>query len=89
MRVLLFGSTGMIGGGALLECLADDRVTAVQTISRSPTGVSHPKLTEVLHQDFFDLQPLADRLRGYDACFYCLGVTAVGLDEAAVLAGDV
>jgi uncharacterized protein YbjT (DUF2867 family) len=83
MRVLLFGSTGMIGGGALLECLADDRVTAVQAISRAPTGVSHPKLTEVLHQDFFDLQPLADRLRGYDACFYCLGVTAVGLDEAA------
>ena len=48
MRVILFGSTGMIGGGALLECLADDRVAAVQTISRSPTGVSHPKLTEVL-----------------------------------------
>ena len=83
MRVVLFGATGMIGGGALIECLADDRVTAVQTISRSPTRVSHPKLTEVLHQDFFDLQPLADRLRGYDACFYCLGVTAVGLDEAA------
>jgi uncharacterized protein YbjT (DUF2867 family) len=73
----------MIGGGALLECLADDRVTAVQAISRSPTGVSHPKLTEVLHRDFFDLQPVADRLRGCDACFYCLGVTAVGLDEAA------
>ncbi len=83
MRVLLFGSTGMIGGGALLECLADARVTSVQAISRSPTGVSHPKLTEVLHRDFFDLQPVADRFRGCDACFYCLGVTAVGLDEAA------
>ena len=83
MRVVLFGATGMIGGGALIECLADDRVTAVQAISRSPTGVSHPKLTEVLHRDFFDLQPVADRLRGCDACFYCLGVTAVGLDEAA------
>ena len=83
MRVVLFGATGMIGGGALIECLADDRVTAVQAISRSPTGVSHPKLTEVLHRDFFDLQPVADRLRGCDACFYCLGVTSVGLDEAA------
>jgi uncharacterized protein YbjT (DUF2867 family) len=83
MRVVLFGATGMIGGGALIECLADDRVTAVQAISRSPTGISHAKLTEVLHRDFFDLVSVADRLRGCDACFYCLGVTAVGLDEAA------
>jgi uncharacterized protein YbjT (DUF2867 family) len=83
MRVLLFGATGMIGGGALIECLADSRVTAVLSISRSPSGQSHSRLTELLHQDFFNLQPVADRLSGYDACFYCLGVTAVGLDEAA------
>jgi len=83
MRVLLFGATGMIGGGALIECLADSRVTAVLSISRSPSGQPHSRLTELLHQDFFNLQPVADRLSGYDACFYCLGVTAVGLDEAA------
>jgi uncharacterized protein YbjT (DUF2867 family) len=83
VRVLLFGATGMIGGGALIECLADSRVTAVLSISRSPSGLCHPKLTEVLHSDFFNLQPLAARLSGCGACFYCLGVTAVGLDEAA------
>jgi uncharacterized protein YbjT (DUF2867 family) len=83
MRVVLFGSTGMIGGGTLIECLADPRVTAVTSISRSPAGASHPKLTEILHQDFFDLRPLGERLAGHDACFYCVGVTAVGLDEAA------
>ena len=83
MRVLLFGATGMIGGGALIECLADSRVTAMLSISRSPSGQPHSRLTELLHQDFFNLQPVADRLSGYDACFYCLGVTAVGLDEAA------
>jgi uncharacterized protein YbjT (DUF2867 family) len=80
---VLFGATGMIGGGALIECLADPRVTAVTSLSRSSTGASHPKLTEILHRDFFDLQPVAAHLPGHDACFYCLGVTAVGLDEAA------
>jgi uncharacterized protein YbjT (DUF2867 family) len=83
MRVLLFGATGMIGGGALLECLADDRIDAVLSISRSPSGLTHSKLTELLHKDFFDLRPIADRLSRCGACFYCLGVTAVGLDEAA------
>src|SRR5687767_8852605 len=83
MRVLLFGATGMIGAGALLECLADHRIDAVLAVSRSPCGISHPKLTEVLHRDFLDLQPTEDRLSDCDACFYCLGVTAVGLSEAA------
>ena len=83
VRVVLFGATGMIGGGALIECLADPRVTAVTSLSRASTGASHPKLTEVLHRDFFDLQPVAAHLPGHDACFYCLGVTAVGLDETS------
>jgi len=80
---VLFGATGMIGGGTLIECLADARVTAVTSLSRASTGASHPKLTEILHGDFFDLQPVAADLPGHDACFYCLGVTAVGLDEAS------
>ena len=89
MRVVLFGATGMIGGGALIECLADDRVTAVQAISRSPTGPCLiPKLTGAPAPGL--LQPaVPSRIgsRGCDACFYCLGVTAVGLDEARGLPG--
>ena len=83
MRVLLFGATGMIGGGTLIECLADDRVTSVLVVGRSPSGVTHPKLTEIVHRDLVDLTPLAPRLSGCDICFYCVGVTAVGLDESA------
>lgn len=82
MKVLLFGASGMIGGGALLECLAEDRVSRVLAIVRSPLGVAHPKLEELQHQDYSRLSPLQGRLIGYDACFFCLGVSAVGMDEA-------
>lgn len=82
MKVLLFGASGMIGGGALLECLADDRVSSVLAIVRSPLGVAHPKLEELQHQDLGRLSPLQGRLLGYDACFFCLGVSAVGMSEA-------
>ena len=81
MKVLLFGATGMIGGGALLECLADDRVSSVLAIVRSPLGVFHPKLEELQHQDYLRFSPLQGHLIGYDACFFCLGVSAVGVDE--------
>jgi uncharacterized protein YbjT (DUF2867 family) len=81
--VLLFGATGMTGGGTLLECLSDSRVSAITAVVRSSTGIAHRKLTEVRHQDFFDLRAIADRLVGHDACFYCVGVTSVGLSEEA------
>ena len=82
MKVVLFGATGMVGMGALLECLDDTRVTAVLVIGRSSCGVQHAKLTEVIHNDFFNYGPLAERFRDCDACFFCLGVSSLGMDEA-------
>lgn len=81
MNVILFGATGMVGMGALLECVDDARVASVLVIGRSSCGVRHAKVTEVLHQDFFNYGSLAERFRDRDACFFCLGVSSVGLDE--------
>jgi uncharacterized protein YbjT (DUF2867 family) len=81
VNIILFGATGMVGMGALLECLDDPRVTSVLVIGRSSCGVQHAKLTEVLHQDFFNYGALAQRFQDRDACFFCLGVSSVGLDE--------
>lgn len=81
MRVVVFGATGMLGQGVLRECLADDRVEAVLTVGRSPTGLAHPKLREIRHADLLDLAPIAGELAGYDACFYCLGVSSAGMGE--------
>lgn len=82
MKVLLFGASGMIGQGVLRECLADDAVTEVLAVVRAPLAQRHPKLREVVHADLAALDPIADALRGYDACIDCLGVSAAGLDEA-------
>jgi uncharacterized protein YbjT (DUF2867 family) len=83
MKVIIFGATGMVGQGALRESLLAPDVEQVLVVGRRPTGVRHPKLREVTLDDFTDLTPIRDELRGYDACFYCLGVSSVGLDEAA------
>jgi len=83
MKVVVFGATGMVGQGALRESLLAPDVDEVLAVIRTPTGVSHPKLREVKLADFADLSPIADDLRGADACFYCLGISSVGLDEAA------
>jgi uncharacterized protein YbjT (DUF2867 family) len=83
MKVIIFGATGMVGRGALRESLLAADVEQVLAVVRRPTGVRHPKLREVTLADFADLTPIEDELRGYDACFYCLGVSSVGLDEAA------
>jgi uncharacterized protein YbjT (DUF2867 family) len=82
MRVAIFGASGMVGKGVLLECLDDPRVDSVLVIGRSPTGVRHSKLDEVLHGDFFDYSALRSRLAGLDACFFCLGTTSAGKSEA-------
>ncbi|WP_372669561.1 epimerase [Amycolatopsis kentuckyensis] len=78
MRVVLFGATGMVGQGALRECLLDERVEAVLAIGRSPLGVTHPKLTERVEEDLFALEPIT----GYDVCLFCLGVSSVGMAPA-------
>lgn len=82
MKVLLFGATGMVGQGVLRECLAAPDVTLVQTVGRSATGVTHPKLREVTRPDLADLSPLAGELGGFDACFFCLGVSSFRMAEA-------
>ena len=82
MRVVIFGATGMVGQGALRESLLAPDVEQVLSVSRTPTGVRHQKLRELALTDFGDLTPIKDELAGYDACFYCLGVSSVGLDEA-------
>src|SRR3954451_17133181 len=83
MKVAVFGATGMVGQGVLRECLLAPDVEQVLAPIRTPTGVTHPKLREVRIDDFTDLTPIRDDLAACDACFYCLGVSSVGMDEAA------
>jgi hypothetical protein len=81
VRTIVTGTTGMVGEGVLHECLLDPGVEAVLVINRRPCGVSHPKLTEIIHKDFFDLSSIEGQLGGYNACFFCLGVSSVGMKE--------
>lgn len=81
MKVILFGATGMVGAGVLNECLRDDRVKSVLAVVRSPMRVKHKKLHELIRKDFFDYSDAKETFRGADACFFCLGVTAVGKTE--------
>jgi uncharacterized protein YbjT (DUF2867 family) len=82
MKIILTGATGMVGEGVLLSCLRDERITAVLSISRKPSGKTHPKLKELLVPDFMQTNQYAAELAGYDACFYCAGITSVGMSEA-------
>ena len=82
IKTIITGATGMVGEGVLLECLNNPHVAQVLVINRKPGGVSHPKLREIVHADFFDLAPIASQLTGYDACFFCLGVSSVGMEAA-------
>lgn len=81
IKAIITGTTGMVGEGVLIECLQDSRLEAVLVISRKPCGVSHPKLKEIIHKDFFDLSAIEDQLGGYNACYFCLGVSSVGMKE--------
>ncbi|NPV90122.1 MAG: epimerase [Firmicutes bacterium] len=81
MKVIIFGATGMVGQGVLRECLLDPGVESVLVIGRSPVGQRHGKLREVLHQDFYNFSALEGQVEGYDACFFCLGVSSVGMEK--------
>ncbi|MGD0580997.1 MAG: epimerase [Bryobacteraceae bacterium] len=81
MRVVLFGSTSMVGQGVLRECLLDPDVEGVLSIVRSASGQQHEKLHELVHEDFFDFSNVDDKISGYDACFFCLGVSSAGMKE--------
>lgn len=80
MKVIIFGATGMVGQGVLRECLIDPGVETVLAVGRSPTGQNHAKLHELQHADFTDFSAIAPQLAGYDACFFCLGVSSIGMD---------
>jgi uncharacterized protein YbjT (DUF2867 family) len=82
MKVILFGATGMVGQGVLRHCLLDPDVESVLSIGRKPSGVSHPKLRDLVRPDMFDFNVSAGELSGYDSCFFCLGVSSVGMSEA-------
>lgn len=81
IRVIITGTTGMVGEGVLLECLSNPQVAEVLSVSRKPCGRSHPKLQEYIVPDFLALQEDDARLAGYDACFFCAGVSSVGMAE--------
>jgi uncharacterized protein YbjT (DUF2867 family) len=81
MKVLLFGATGMVGQGVLRECLLDPSVEHVQLVGRTTTGLHHPKLHETLHPDLSQYGDIEAGLAGFDACFFCLGVSSAGMKE--------
>lgn len=81
LRLILTGATGMVGEGVLHEALQNDAVEKVLIINRRPSGITHKKLTEVIHSDFFHLAPISNVLTGYDTCFFCLGVSSIGMKE--------
>ena len=82
MKVILFGATGMVGQGVLRECLLDAGVESVLAVGRSPTGRQHAKLRVIVHDNFIDYSAIEPQLAGCDACFFCLGVSSVGMNEA-------
>ena len=80
-RVIITGATGMVGEGVLHECLLNRHISEILIINRTPSGYTHPKLKEIVHQNFFDIAPLSEQMRGYDATYFCLGVSSVGKNE--------
>lgn len=81
MKVILTGATGMVGEGVLLECLENAAVTAVLAVGRRPYGIQHPRLKELIVPDFMKIHEFAHALTGYDACFFCAGISSVGMSE--------
>jgi uncharacterized protein YbjT (DUF2867 family) len=81
MKAIVFGATGMVGEGVLHVALGEPAVGSVLVIGRRSCDVHHLKLTELVRDDFFDYADVEDRLRGYDACFFCLGVSSIGMNE--------
>lgn len=82
LNLILTGATGMVGEGVLYECLHHPEIEKILVITRKTCGYVHPKLTEIIHEDLSDISPLGERLKGFKACYFCLGVTSVGKNEA-------
>ncbi|MCO5239629.1 MAG: NAD-dependent epimerase/dehydratase family protein [Chitinophagaceae bacterium] len=81
LKIIITGATGMVGEGVLQECIANDKVEKILLINRRPSGYAHPKIEEVLHSDFNNISSAADKLTGYDACYFCAGISSVGMNE--------
>ena len=81
IKAIIFGSSGMIGKSLLRECLRNPKIESILAISRQPCNLHYTILKEIIHEDFFDLSALTDDLKGYNTCFFCLGVSAAGLSE--------
>lgn len=81
MKIIITGATGMVGEGVLLECLQNSAVSEVLIVNRKHVDISHPKLKELLAPDFLKIETFAENLKGYDACFFCAGVSSVGMNE--------
>ncbi len=81
-KVIITGASGMVGKGVLLECLDHPSIDTVLVLGRTSTGIKHPKLMELLHTDFTDYTEVSEKLKGYDACYFCLGVSAGGMKES-------
>jgi hypothetical protein len=81
VKAIITGATGMVGEGVLHECLLSDEVEQVLVINRKPCGITHPKLKEIIHANFYDFSPIESQLQNYNACFFCLGVTSLGKKE--------
>jgi uncharacterized protein YbjT (DUF2867 family) len=81
IKAIILGTTGMVGEGVLHEALRHPDVTSVLVVNRRPCGVKDDKLIEIIHHDFFDLSAIEDQLTGYNACFFCLGVSSIGMKE--------
>lgn len=80
-KVIITGSTGMVGKAVLIECLESKEIESILVINRHSINMKHPKLKEIIHSDFLNIEPIKEQLKGYDACFYCLGVSSLGLNE--------
>jgi nucleoside-diphosphate-sugar epimerase len=81
VKAIITGTTGMVGEGVLHECLNHPDVESVLIINRRTANVQHPKLKEIIHNNFYDLTKIENQLSGYNACFFCLGTTSVGKNE--------
>ncbi len=81
MKVIITGTTGMVGRGVLIECLESPIIEEVLVINRNSLKLNHPKLNEIIHKDFFNFDSIQKELEGYDACFHCMGVSSIGMKE--------
>jgi len=81
IKAIVTGASGMVGEGVLIECLNHPQVESVLVVGRRPCGITHPKLKEIIHKDFFDVSSIESQLAGYNACYFCLGVSSVGMKE--------